>query len=194
MQKTWIKTTEVLLVIVVQLIILSSCNKPQGTNTSAGDIKTPDLPYITPPSNTMVILTPSDVDNINSYQIDVIVTVILDTPSAYIDLDNLQNNTSIQTDYDFYIFASGGTNTFISLKPINSATAYWSVENISDYQYCNNLTAKFSDRLFSELLSGLPICIETNGGNIASVQFISENRVIDDPSNIEITLRIVQWK
>jgi hypothetical protein len=200
MHKIIISRIILLITLVSSLLIFQSCNIFESTTDNENATRA----YISATAVTIVPVAtsyeissttsiPSDTP-FKSYDKDIKVILTIDIPSAYVNIDNLTNEEQPDTYYDFYLLASGGTNTFISLKPINDATAYWSEKNISEYLYCVKLTDRYSDRLFSELLSSIPICLLTNEGHIASVQYVSSTRINEDPQKIEVTLHIVLWE
>lgn len=101
---------------------------------------------------------------------------------SYVNLDDLSDNDMTKSDMELIAYQGRLKSYF--LNPANYATFYFSGETSMDFQSCVEHLAEFRDFPAGWFYSGRPICVLTNEGRIAVVNYIKDSQVRNENTHI----------
>jgi hypothetical protein len=108
------------------------------------------------------------------------------------DLDSLGNKSLSEIIGDIVFVRSGGSSIFYSLLPVNGAKAYYPGVDDIGYKYCAENIKLYSNGSIPEFLNGKPICVLTNEGNLAIINYVQES-FLNTESEIQAKIEVWLW-
>jgi hypothetical protein len=117
--------------------------------------------------------------------------------NSSMDLDNPKGEIADNVSVDISFMYSGGTSYFLTLDPKNGSMGYINQNTNMSIDVCKSNLDSYKKGSFPEFPSGRPICILTNEGRIAIIQYRRDSfklEMIEGVNTATLEVQITVWK
>ena len=114
--------------------------------------------------------------------------------ASFIDLDKGQTGLGDQTRGDLIFNVSMGSDVYYLVQPVNGAAQYKTDDDVIDFDTCSQNLHSYRETNVPDFFDGTMLCVLTNEGRIAAVQYQGDPLHVGYLGQTSILLFVTVWE